>query len=176
MSSSIAEHRTTERRHMIVVKDALATALDTSPVDAGAILACVDYLGYIIGRFNAQGRANVDRLLPLIKTAGSDSDEKIVADIAGTISRTERELELLIAAATAFRNTPDGDLPKLLRAGHRFVAFYDAVLARRKESAQDIISRYFDGAEYWSLTDDVTPASIETEKALFRRTGKGDPG
>jgi len=174
MSKSTVEHRTNERRHMIAVKDALATALTSSPVSPGLILACVDYLAYIIGRFNAQGRANIERLLPRIAAAGAADDEKIVADIAGTISRTERELGLLTDAAAAFRSTPDGGLPGLLRAGSRFVSFYDTVLALRKNSAQDIISRYFQDAEYWALTDDVTPASIETERALFAQVLKND--
>jgi len=174
MSKSIVDYRTTERRHMIAVKDALAAGLNSSPARPGAILACIDYLEYIIGRFNAQGRANVERLLPRVEAARAHDDEKIVADIADTIGKTEAELALLTSAAAAFRSTPDSGLPKLLTAAKRFVTFYNGVLALRKGSAQDIISRYFEDEEYWSLTDDVTPSTIETERKLFRRAVKSD--
>lgn len=177
MSDHVIRHRQTERRHMIVVKDALAAGLKTSPANPAFVLACVDYLGYIIGRFNAQGRANIDRLLPRVAIAHDDEDRRIVADIAATISTTEAELGLLVAAAAEFRMAPERDMPGLLKAGHRFVVFYNSVLASRKNPAQEIIGRYFDDAEYWALTDDVTPASIEAERSLFLRvTGLAPPG
>ncbi len=112
---------------------------------------------------------------PLADGAGPrDDDERIVADIAATITKTETELGRLLAAAAAFRNAPENRLPDLLQAGNSFVAFYDSVLALRKNPAQAIIGRYFDDAEYWALTDDVTPASIETERTLFLRTEQRD--
>ena len=56
---------------------------------------------------------------------------------------------------------------QLLAAGRRFVAFYDAVLASRKDPAQQIIDKHFSSAEYWALTNDVTGESVATEAALF---------
>jgi hypothetical protein len=177
MSDHVVEHRRTERRHMIAVKDALAAGLHASPANPESLLACVDYLGYIIGRFNAQGRANIARLLPRVATARNDEDRRIVADIAATISTTETELGLLLAAAAAFRREPERRMPDLLKAGHRFVVYYNTVLATRKNPAQEIIGRYFDDAEYWALTDDVTPASIEAERSLVLRvTVQPPPG
>jgi hypothetical protein len=159
---------------MIAVKDSLAAGLKAAPVNPEHVLACVDYLGYVIGRFNVQGRANVERLLPRIAAARNDDDARIVADISATIAKTEAELGRLLAAAAAFRNDRENGLADLLWAGKVFVAFYDAVLSARKNAAQDIIGRYFDDAEYWALTDDVTPASIQTESTLFLRTEQRD--
>ncbi|MDP2326024.1 MAG: hypothetical protein Q8N51_18635 [Gammaproteobacteria bacterium] len=177
MSSHIIEHRRTERRHMIAVKDALAAGLGSSPANPEFVLACVDYLGYIVGRFNAQGNANLKCLLPRVVAKHNDDDRRIVADIAATIHATEAELGLLLAAATKFRQDRESSVSDLLQAGHGFVSFYNSILASRKNPAQDIISRYFDDAEYWALTNDVTPASIEAESSLFLRvTGLAPPG
>lgn len=169
MSNPIAEHRNTERRHMIAVKDALAAGLQASRGSPEPILACVDYLGYVMGRFNEQGRANLERLRPRVAAAGNREDERIMADIAATIGRTEAELGQLLAAAAAFRDGPEDGLTALSQAADAFIVFYNSILALRKNPAQEIIGRYFDDAEYWALTDDVTPVSIETEKNLFAR-------
>ena len=66
---------------MIRVKNALAAGLGAAPPDADFLLACTDYLGYIIGRFTAQGRANVERLGPRVAAAGDEEGARIVADI-----------------------------------------------------------------------------------------------
>lgn len=162
---------------MIAVKDALAAGLKASPANPEFVLACVDYLGYIIGRFNAQGNANLKHLLPRVEAARNDEDRRIVADIAATIGATEAELGLLLAAVAQFRHDRECGVPDLLDAARGFVAFYNSVLASRKNPAQDIIGRYFDDAEYWALTNDVTPASIEAESSLFLRvTGLAPPG
>jgi hypothetical protein len=102
-----------------------------------------------------------------VASARNDEDHRIVADIAATIATTDRELSQLLAAAAAFRQDPERGMTDLLKAGHRFVVFYNSVLAARKNPAQEIISRYFDDPEYWALTDDVTPASIDAERSLF---------
>ena len=160
---------------MIRVKNALAAGLALAPANADFLLACADYLGYIIGRFTAQGRANVERLGPRVAAAGDEEGARIVADIARTLGETESALAGLLAGADACRNQPEDGLPQLLAAGRRFVAFYDAVLASRKDPAQQIIDRHFSSAEYWALTNDVTSESVATEAALFQRVAQLAP-
>lgn len=171
----VAQHRHTERRHMIRVKNALAAGLGMTPPDANFLLACADYLGWIVGRFTVQGRANLERLGPRVAAAGDEEGARIIADIALTLGQTESALAGLLAGAEAWRNRPDDGLPELLAAGHRFVAFYDAVLASRKDPAQQIIDRHFSSAEYWALTNDVTSESVATEDALFQRVARLAP-
>jgi len=153
---------------MIRVKNALAAGL-AAAADAEFILACTDYLGYIVGRFTAQGRANVARLGPRVAAAGDEEGGRVVADIARTLGETEAALRDLLDGATACRQGRDDGLPALLASARRFVAFYDAVLASRKDPAQQIIDRYFSSAEYWALTNDVTRESVQEEDLLFRR-------
>lgn len=167
-ADDVRDHRHTERRHMIRVKNALAAGLDLSPPDADFLLACIDYLGWVIGRFTAQGRANVERLRPRVAAAGDAEGARVVADIAGTLGETEAALARLISGAEACRRAPQAGLPGLVAAGRRFVAFYDAVLASRKDPAQQVIDRHFSSAEYWALTNDVTSDSVATEAALFQ--------
>jgi hypothetical protein len=175
MTGDIRDHRHTERRHMIRVKSALAAGLDAEPADSDFVLACADYLGYIVGRFTAQGRANVERLRPRVVAAGDDAGARIVADIARTLDGTESALAALLAGAEACRDQPEDGLPQLVAAARRFVTFYDAVLASRKDPAQDIIDRHFSSAEYWALTNDVTGESVATEAALFQRVARLAP-
>jgi len=175
MTGDIRDHRHTERRHMIRVKNALAAGLVIAPQSADFLLACTDYLGSIIGRFTAQGRANLERLGPRVTAAGDGEGARVVADIARTLGETESALAGLLAGADACRDQPEDGLPQLLAAGHRFVAFYDAVLASRKDPAQQIIDRHFSSAEYWALTNDVTPLSVQTEKTLFDRVARLAP-
>lgn len=175
MTGDIRDHRHTERRHMIRVKNALAAGLELTPARADFLLACTDYLGYIVGRFTAQGRANVERLGPRVAAAGDEGGARIVADIARTLGETESALAGLLAGAEACRDQPEDGLPQLLAAGRRFVAFYDAVLASRKDPAQQIIDRHFSSAEYWALTNDVTSESVATEEALFQRVARLAP-
>lgn len=161
----IAFHRHTERRHMIRVKNALAAGLRVSPADPALILACTDYLDYVVSRFIDQGRANVARLMPRVAAAGDEEGARVVADIAQTLTATEAALVELRAGSAAGRNS--GRLPELLKAADRFVVFYDAVLASRKYPAQQVIERHFSSEEYWALTNDVTGESIAREGALF---------
>jgi hypothetical protein len=175
MTDDIRDHRHTERRHMIRVKNALAAGLVLGPAKPDFLLACADYLGYIIGRFTAQGRANVERLGPRVAAAGAEEGARVVADIARTLGETESALAGLLAGADACRDQPEDGLPQLVAAGHRFVAFYDAVLASRKDPAQQIIDRHFSSAEYWELTNDVTGESVATETALFQRVAQLAP-
>lgn len=160
---------------MIRVKQALAAGLDLAPANPEFLLACTDYLGYIIGRFTAQGRANLERLGPRVAAARDEEGARVVADIARTLGETGSALAGLLAGAEAYRDQPEDGLPELLAAGRRFVAFYDAVLASRKDPAQQIIDRYFSSAEYWALTNDVTADSIQTEMALFSSVTRQAP-
>lgn len=160
---------------MIRVKNALAAGLALTPPDADFLLACADYLGWIVGRFTAQGRANLERLGPRVAAAGDEEGARVIADIALTLGQTEGALAGLLAGAEACRNGPEDGLPELLAAGHRFVAFYDAVLASRKDPAQQVIDRHFSSAEYWALTNDVTSESVATEGALFERVARLAP-
>lgn len=157
---------------MIRVKNALAAGLDVTPPDADFLLACTNYLGWIIGRFTAQGHANAERLGPRVAAAGDEEGARIVADITRTLRETESALAGLLAGADACRDQPEDGLAQLLAAGRRFIAFYDAVLASRKDPAQQIIDRYFSSAEYWALTNDVTGESVATEDALFQRVAR----
>ncbi len=160
---------------MIRVKKALAAGLALPSPEADFLLACTDYLGYIIGRFTAQGRGNVERLGPRVAAAGDEEGARVVADIAQTLGETEVALADLLAGAEACRAQPEDGLPQLLAAGHRFVAFYEAVLASRKDPAQQVIDRHFSSAEYWALTNDVTAESVQAEKALFGRVARLAP-
>lgn len=181
MNDDIREHRNTERRHMIAVKNALAAGV---AADAGGaepspefLLACTDYLAYIIGRFQAQGRGNLEHLAPRVEAAGDEDGRRVVADIGATLARTGVELALLVDAADRWRGAPDGDASGFVAAGRRFVVFYDAMLASRKDPAQQIIGRYFDTDEYWALTNDVTADSIATERRLFAHVAElASPG
>jgi hypothetical protein len=175
MTDEIRHHRHTERRHMIRVKNALAAGLNREQPNADFLLACTDYLGYIIGRFTAQGRANLERLGPRVAAAGDEEGARVVADIARTLGETEAALKDLLGGAEAFRKGAADDLPELLAAGRRFVAFYDAVLASRKDPAQKIIDKYFSSVEYWALTNDVTSESIAVEGQLFQRVARRAP-
>jgi hypothetical protein len=171
----VALHRHTERRHMIGVKNALAVGLEATPPEADFLLACADYLGYIVGRFTAQGRANLQRLGPRVAAAGDGEGARVVADIASTLGATESALAGLLAGAEACRDRPEDGLPQLHAAARRFVAFYDAVLAARKDPAQHLIDRHFSSAVYWALTNDVTGESVATEAALFQRVARLAP-
>ena len=95
----VAHHRHTERRHMIRVKNALAAGLALTPAPVEFLLACTDYLGYIVGRFTAQGRANVDRLAPRMAAAGDEEGARVVADIERTLGETEAAVADLLAGA-----------------------------------------------------------------------------
>jgi hypothetical protein len=175
VTGDIRDHRHTERRHMIRVKNALASGLGEAPPDADFLLACADYLGWVVGRFTTQGRANVERLGPRVAAAGDEEGARTIADIARTLGETESALAGLLAGADACRDHPEDGLPALLAAGRRFVAFYDAVLASRKDPAQQVIDRHFSSAEYWALTNDVTSESVATEAALFHRVARLAP-
>jgi len=169
VTGEVRDHRHTERRHMIRAKNALAAGLELAPPDPAFLVACTDYLGWVVARFIAQGRANVSRLRPRVAAARDEDARRVVADIAATLDRTEAALRDLLAAAAACRDGATGGLPNLLAAGRRFVVFYNAVLASRKDPAQQVIDRHFDSAEYWALTDDVTPASVAMEAHLYAR-------
>ncbi len=167
----IQQYRTLERRHMIRVKDLLAAGLDRlRPGESGGVdlvLACVAYLEFVVGRFVAQGRGNVERLRAVIPAADAEG-RGIVDDIERTLNGTRQQLDKLIAAREA-TTAGRGDADLLATASRAFVDFYDGTLARRKNPAQDIVARYVDPETYWRQTNDVTPESIETERALFHR-------
>lgn len=154
---------------MIRAKNALAAGLDLVPPDPAFLLACADYLGWVVGRFIAQGRANVERLQPRVMAARDEEGRRTIADIAATLDRTEAALGDLVAGAEAWRSGATNGLASLLASGRRFAAFYNAVLASRKDPAQQVIDRHFGQAEYWELTDDVTPGSVADEADLFAR-------
>jgi hypothetical protein len=175
MTSDVRDHRHTERRHMIRATNALVAGLDQAPPDPAFLLACADYLGWVVGRFVGQGRANLARLRPRVAAARDEDGARIVADIAVTLDRTETALRDLLDAAASCRTGESGGLAELLAAGRRFVLFYNAVLASRKDPAQQVIDRHFGSAEYWALTDDVTPVSVATEADLYARIGRLAP-
>ncbi|MEZ5566091.1 MAG: hypothetical protein R3F24_11445 [Gammaproteobacteria bacterium] len=172
MNNAVSEQRFVERRHMIAVKNAMAAGVEAGrSVEASAfLLACIDYLDFIIGRFQAQGRANLTRLGPKVEASNDDEGRAVVADIGQTLDKTGEALQKLLAEAVPFRgNSPSRQTQDLVVAARRFVSFYDSVLASRKNPAQQIIDRYFTPEEYWKLTDDVTPASVATEHELYQR-------
>lgn len=163
---TVRRHRHTERRHMIRVKDALAAGLEGDAPEE-FLLACTDYLAYIIGRFRMQARRNLEGLKPRVEAADDEEGRRVMADIEATMERTGQALDVLTRAA-AGRARPGGS--EAFRAAARgFVDFYASVLAARKDPAQDIIARHFDSEEYWTLTDDVTPESVATERTLYAR-------
>ena len=164
------QFRTLERRHMIAVKTALADRVSAQRDPADELVrACVDYLEYIMGRFVQQGISNVNRLRAAV--APDDLESRgIVDDIDSTLKRTRQALDQLIAARDRCRRD-GGKEREFLLACRAFLAFYDQVLASRKDPAQGIVQKYFDPEEYWRLSNDVNEQSIRTERELFARTG-----
>lgn len=173
----IRHFRTLERRHMMRVKDALAAGLERlqrgAASDPDFIVGCVDYLEFIMRRFFRQGEGNAARLQRVI--AGDDAgSQAILDDIVATLAAARRHLERLVAARDSLG--PDGQgIDALAAAGREFLEFYNGTLARRKDPAQAIVERYFDPETYWRATDDVTPESIESERALFQRLTDSAP-
>lgn len=165
----IQYHRNTERRHMIAAKNALlagvADLADHNGNNADFVLACVDYLDYIIGRFVEQGRGNT-ALLRAVVPEDDAQDQRTLADIEGTLTRTADQLAALKSATARYREDP-ADIESFAGACGAFLDFYDGVLARRKDPAQSIIQKHIDKDTYWERTDDVTTDSINTEKAMF---------
>jgi hypothetical protein len=169
-SQDSIQFRTLERRHMIAVKTALAKRVTSQPAHVDAqVHACVDYLDYIMGRFVEQGRSNVARLRAAVRSDDLDNRD-IIDDIDTTLERTRQALDRLIAARDHFRKE-GGQESDFLIACHAFLAFYDQVLASRKDPAQAIVEKYFDPEEYWRHSNDVTEQSIRTEQELFALTG-----
>lgn len=156
---------------MIAAKNALQNGV--TRIEAGEqrgvdfVLACVDYLDFIISRFVEQGRGNAARLREVVPEDDAE-DRRTLADIENTLARTGDELAALNTAARRFR--ADGsDFKGLTDACDKFLGFYNSVLARRKDPAQAIIQKHIDADRYWQQTNDVTADSIETEQALFAK-------
>lgn len=170
-TEEIQRYRTLERRHMIRAKDALSAGLERlRPAESGDmefVLACIAYLEFIVERFVAQGRANVDRLRAVIPDSDA-AGRRTVDDIERTLGATRDQLDRLVAARDAAAGGGT-DRDRFVAACREFVDFYDGTLARRKNPAQDIVEKYIDADTYWRQTDDVTAESIETERALFHR-------
>ena len=169
--------RTTERRHMIGVKNAFAAGLALPPNSATDttpfLLACTDYLEFILGRFHAQGRANTGRLRPLV---GDNQDElQILTDIETMLGKSEREISKLMAAASRFGQDPAAEQNAFVDAGRHYVDFYHSVFAQRKDPAQQIIAKHFSDEDYWRLTNDFTDQSIDTERRLYARVKESAP-
>lgn len=167
----IRHFRTLERRHMIRVKDALSAGLERlqsgEARDLDFVIGCVDYLEFIMRRFFLQGEGNAGRLQRVISAADTDS-RAVLDDIGATLAAARRHLERLVAARDAIG--PDGQgVDAFAAAGRGFLEFYNGTLVRRKDPAQAIVEKYFDPETYWRETNDVTPESIETERALFHR-------
>lgn len=160
----IQRYRTIERRHMIVVKDALAVGLDRfergEPPGACFVFACIKYLEFIMGRFIRQGRGNVKRLESIVP-ASDAANRRVLADIDATLGECSEHVERLAAAREAM---DEANLAATCRA---FLDFYNGTLARRKDPAQAIVEQYVDTEAYWRDTNDVTDASIDTEHNLF---------
>ncbi len=162
---------------MIGVKNAFAAGLE-APVPQGASLfpfykACIDYLKFSLERFHGQGRANTVRLKPLVIDAPDDL--KIVSDIEAMLGKSEKEIAALSAAMDLFEDNQDAGLSAFEEAGNRYIAFYGSTFVRRKDPAQHIIARHFSDEEYWRLTNDFTPTSIETEQRLYEAVEKAAP-
>lgn len=172
MHEQASEFRRTERRHMIRVKDALPAALAMPGDQMGLALACIDHLGFIIGRFLAQGQLNITHLQPRVVAAGDEAGRQVLEDIARTLAGCEAAFAELKAAAARLSDSGAGG-PRghadFEASARRFLAFYDSTLAGRKDPAQQIIRQYFTDGEYWALTDDISEAVIDRERDLFAR-------
>lgn len=173
----IQHYRNTERRHMIAAKNALQNGLeqldDGGSVDVDFVLACVQYLDYIIGRFVEQGRGNTSRLREFVP-ADDAADQRILGDIESTLALTTDQLAALRLATARFREGL-AEIEKFRGACDEFLNFYNSVLAQRKDPAKSIIQKYIDPDTYWARTNDVTPESIKTEQALFVTIRKRAP-
>ena len=165
----IQHYRNTERRHMIAAKDALMHGVprlaDGNTGDTDFVLACVNYLDFIIGRFVRQGHANTASIREVVPDDDAE-DQRTLADIEDTLDDTHKQIECLLAASGQFQSG-DIDIEAFANACGEFLDFYNRVLARRKDPAQAIVQKHIDADTYWRQTDDVTVESIETEKALF---------
>jgi len=165
----IRRFRTLERRHMIRVKDALASGLARLAADGSGdnrfVVACVEYLEFIVGRFVSQGRGTIDRLRAAIPVTDAEG-LAVLGDIERTLAATRQQLGRL-AAARASAGPDDGHA--LVDAARGFLAFYGGTLAQRKDPAQAIVDRYIDAEDYWRETNDVTADTFDTERKLFHR-------
>ena len=173
----IQYYRNTERRHMIEVKDALGHGVprlaEGDTQDLEFVLACVEYLGYILNRFVRQGHANMARLREVVPDDDAD-DQRILADIEDTLDDTYKQIESLISVTGEFQSG-DIDLDKFKDACEHFLNYYNTVLAQRKNPAQEIIQKHIDENTYWQNTNDVTDEGIETEQAMFGKIKRLTP-
>ena len=169
--AELQRFRTLERRHMIGAKDALARGLDQirsgKTHDHTFLVACVDYLEYIISRFIQQGKGNTSRLREVVPV-DDIADHRIIDDIETTLATTAEQLDEVTRARDAIL-TAHTDIRGFTAACDKFVDFYNEVLAHRKDPAQEIIRKHFDDEAYWRQTNDVTPDSIRTEQLLYQR-------
>lgn len=167
----IQHYRNTERRHMIAAKDALqhgaSRLTNGSSSDADFVLACVNYLEFIIGRFVQQGVANTARLREVVPDDDAE-DQRILSDVEDTLDQTHMQIGLLVSASRQFRSADIG-IDRLKNDCEKFLDYYNSVLAQRKNPAQEIIQKHIDADTYWQQTNDVTADSIETEQALFEK-------
>jgi hypothetical protein len=177
IQEEIQHYRNTERRHMIAAKDALQQGAPRlaggNAHDVDFVLACVNYLDYIMSRFVQQGHANTARLRELVPADDAD-DQRILADIESTLDQTGKRLEVLRSASGQFQS--GGTVPEEFQgACGEFLDFYNRVLARRKDPAQAIIQKHIDSDNYWQQTNDVSVESIETEQKLFKKIKQLSP-
>ena len=172
-SEQIREFRTLERRRMILIKDALAAATATELPDTRFMAACVDYLEYIIGRFLRQGQGNIARLREVVP-ASDTADQRLLTDIENTLASTRTQLQELIDARNAWR-AGHGTDTDFCTASQGFLAFYNQILAQRKNPVQEIIAKYIDPEVYWKQTDDITSETIDTEAKLFEQLRAAAP-
>ena len=163
---------------MIGAKKALAFGVERlsgePSHDVSFAVACVDYLAYIMSRFVEQGRSNTSRLRHVVRKTDSE-DIAVLADIEATLAETRKQLDSLIAARDRVKSE-SGNREAFIMACTGFLQFYDCVLARRKDPAQEIIKKHFDPETYWRETNDITLDSVATEEALFAEIVRLAPG
>ena len=167
----LQQYRNIERRHMIRAKDALSRGIGLiargEHCDTAFVVACIDYLEYIISRFLEQGRASTQPLRQAVPGSEAE-DHKLIDDIESTLAKTGTTLGTLIAARNQTLAGSE-NIELLTNACEHFLGFYNRELSRRKDPAQAIIQKHFSTETYWQQTDDVSAQSIATERKLYQQ-------
>lgn len=171
----IRQQVSTERSHMAAVRSACAAAL-AQQADAGRdadfLLACVDYLVFIVGRFNSQDQAHCDRLRARVPAADVRS-HAVIDDLAQTLAASRKAIEALAVAGRA-RASGSGDELALVAALRSYLSFYASVLASRRHVIQHLFEVHY-GIADWRATSAVDADAILEERARYGRVAERLP-
>jgi hypothetical protein len=163
----------TERSHMAAVRGACAAALGRPPGDPPDIeflLACAEYLVFIVGRFNAQDQAHCNLLRPRLP-ADAARDRATLDDLGLTLGASREALAALAAALRIRRDLQSAtaaDDAAFVAALRGYLAFYSNVLASRRHALRHLFEAHYDVAD-WRAASAVDADAILEERTRFAR-------